>query len=414
MSNRAELERLWEGRVLDSVDLSRAEAAALNASQLVSVQPGPSGWRITAGYVVGAVRVGELTVRVRPKVGTLQVLRLLARAYGVRGLILDDSSVGIDVDDDLTAALAVLFAQEASSALALGPLRGYRTEDQSLSVVRGRIRLRDQELRRFGQVVPIEVTVDEWTTDTDENRLIRAAARRLMTLPAVPAHAMAGLQRLDRLLADVTLPVPGAILPRWTATRLNVRLHRLLGLADVVLQNSTLEHRPGAVVASGFVVRMEWLFETLIARLLAEKDGTLRTLAQSTYQLDDLGLLTIKPDLVLVDGATAVAVGDTKYKILGPDGKVPTPDAYQMVTYCRRLGLATGHLIYAGGVDANEAAIPKRLDVINAGVTIVLHRVDLAQSIGAIEGDAGRVRRALAAERVPIDGTFDSIHRASA
>lgn len=50
--------------MLDGVDLTRAEAAALNASQLVSVQPRPDGWRVTAAYAVGAVRCGVLTVRV--------------------------------------------------------------------------------------------------------------------------------------------------------------------------------------------------------------------------------------------------------------------------------------------------------------------------------------------------------------
>ena len=51
------------------------------------------------------------------------------------------------------AVLAVLFEREARAALALRPQRGYRTEDQSLPVVRGRIRLVDQHLKqaRYGQ-----------------------------------------------------------------------------------------------------------------------------------------------------------------------------------------------------------------------------------------------------------------------
>lgn len=394
MTARAELERLWEGRVLDGVELTRAEATALNASALVSVQPGSDGWRVTAAYAAGVLRVGELVVRVRPKVGTLQVLRLLARAYRIDGLQLDDPRVGVDEDADLTSALAVLFAHEAGAALAAGPLRGYRTEDQTLSVLRGRLRLREQETRRFGRLVPLEVTVDEWTTDTDENRLIRMATQRLLRLAGLPAPVVGRLRRIDRLLADVTVPARGAAEPRWTPTRLNASLHRLLRLAELVLAHCTVEHRAGAVQVGGFVVRMEWLFETLVARLLAEQDGVLRTFAQQTYPLDESGLLTIKPDLVLRDGAAVVAVADTKYKILGPDGKLPNADAYQMVTYCRRLGLDVGHLIYAA--DDSEPYLPLELSILGADIRIVLHRVDLARPVADLEAQVAHLLATMA------------------
>ena len=190
MTPRCELESLWEGRVLEEVELTRSEAAALNASSLVSVAPARNGWQVRAAFAVGALRVGDLVVRVRPKVGTLQVLRLLARSYGLRSLRMDPAAIGVTTEDDLTTVLAVLFAQEALVALANGPLRGYRTEEQTLPVLRGRLRLREQELRRFGQLIPLEVTVDEWTTDTDENRLIRAATTRLLRLGALPADVV--------------------------------------------------------------------------------------------------------------------------------------------------------------------------------------------------------------------------------
>src|SRR5258707_656294 len=135
---RSDLELLREGQVLDSVDLTRAEAVALNASQLVTLQPGTHGWNVTAAHAVGAVRCGDLRVRVHPKVGPLRVLRLLARAHGVTGLKVDDSLVGVAADLDLTAVLALLFAQEASRAMTAGPLRGYHIEEQTLPVLRGR------------------------------------------------------------------------------------------------------------------------------------------------------------------------------------------------------------------------------------------------------------------------------------
>lgn len=243
VAHRSDLGRLQEGQVLGAVPLTRSEAVALNATRLVSVQPGPDEWRVTAAFAVGAVRCGDLVVRVQPKVGVLQVLRLLARAHGIRGLWLDEALVGVADDADLSGVLAVLFAEEARWMLAGGPLRGYRTQDQTLPVVRGRLRLRDQELRRFAMLVPLEVTVDEWTADTDENRRIRAACRRLLVLPDLPRAVRDRLIRTDRMLADVAIVSSGAVLAPWVATRLNTRLHRLLHLADLVLDHASVEHR---------------------------------------------------------------------------------------------------------------------------------------------------------------------------
>jgi 5-methylcytosine-specific restriction enzyme subunit McrC len=157
-------------------------------------------------------------VRVTPKVGVSQVLRLLARAHGVHRLKVDLDRVGVAATADLSAVLAVLFAQEAETAMAAGPLRGYRSEEQTLPVLRGRVRLREQHLRRSGLPVPLEVTVDEWTLDTDENRRLRAATAVLMALPGVPTDVVQALLRLDRLLNEARLPARGAPLAAWTPT----------------------------------------------------------------------------------------------------------------------------------------------------------------------------------------------------
>jgi 5-methylcytosine-specific restriction enzyme subunit McrC len=391
VATRADLERLTEGHVLDGIDLTRAEAVALNATQLVSVQPRPDGWRVTAAYAVGVVRCGELTVRVQPKVGPLQVLRLVARAHGVSGLKVDASLVGVAPDADLTAVLAVVFAEEATTALAAGPLRGYRTEEQTLPVLRGRLRIREQELRRFGRLVPLEVTIDEWTTDTDENRRIRAACRRLLSLPGVPKLARDRLGHVDRLLADVSVAPAGALLSPWTPTRLNRRLHRLLHLADLVLDASAVENRVGDVEVHGFVLSMSWLFERLITQMLTEQAGHVRVRNQRTHKLDTLGRLTIRPDLELLDGPRVLAVADTKYKLLDDHGKFPNADAYQLVTYCARLGLDTGHLIYAAGEPK-----PEPFDIIGTGVRLFVHAIDIATAVDEIEAAVTRLAQEIA------------------
>lgn len=369
----SDLGRLSEGQTLYPVDLTTAEAAALNTSQLVMAAPDELGWRVTAEYWVGTVARGDLVVRVAPKIGAVQVLRLLAMADGAADLAVDDERVEVAGDADLSAVLARMFVLEAEHALAAGPLRGYRTEDQRLAVLRGRLRLRDQYLRRFGQLSPLEVTVDEWTVDTAENRLIRSAALALLTLPGLTPGVEADLRRMDRMLVEAERLVPGAALPAWQPTRLNARLHALLGLAALTLRHASVESTAGETVVHGFRVNMAHLFERLVARLLADVDPAWS--AQVTLPLDQRETLMIRPDLVRNDGTGWTGVADTKYKVLDEAGKVSNADIYQLVTYCARLGLTAGHLIYADGGTA-----PPPYEVRGTDAPIAVHRIDLTAS----------------------------------
>lgn len=393
MTTPSDLENLHEGQVHDGVALPQAVAGALNQTELITATPRPDGlWRVQAAHVVGAVRVGDLVVRVRPKIGTVQVLRLLARAHGVRRLRVDDTSVDLGVEPDLHAALAVLFADEATRAFVDGIPRGYRTEDQSLAVLRGRLRVRDQELRRFGQLTPLEVTVDEWTADTDDNRRVRAANDILLRLPGVPDSIRHQLLRLDRALTNVELAPAGHRPAPWTATRLNHRMHDLLRLTDLVLDQQTLEHRHGEVHARGFVVRMEKLFEDLVLRLFHELDDGTTVHGQTTYRLDTQHRITIKPDLVFRGDDRLVGVADTKYKFLDDTGRFTNADAYQLITYCARLGLPEGHLIYAAG------PLPVTpFDIPTAGVRLVVHKVDLTATTADLEQQVANVRQRILA-----------------
>lgn len=390
MSSRAELEHLSEGQVLYPVALTTEEAVALNTSRLVRAVPDQLGWRVTAEYWVGAVSRRGLVARVSPKIGPVQVLRVLTMADGAKDLNLDAEHVDVADDSDLSAVLAAMFTAEVRRAMAAGPLRGYRTEDQTLPVLRGRLRLRDQYLRRHDQLSPLEVTVDDWTIDTAENQLIRSAALKLLALPGLPPQVEVDLRRLDRLLVEATRLMPGAALPAWQPTRLNARLHALLSLAELTLRNLSVESDAGEATVHGFQVNMASLFERLVARLLMETDPAWST--QVTSRLDVRGTLVVRPDLVRDDGSGCSAVADTKYKVLDELGKVSNADVYQLVTYCARLGLTRGHLIYADGGEA-----PPPYEVIGTDTSIAIHRIDLTASPEAIREQVSGLAAILAA-----------------
>ena len=145
----------------------------------------PSGvgggqWEVAANTKVGVAAVSGVTLWIKPKVDIRRILFLLgyAKNPGWR-----DDTVALAQVTDLVPALAHAFADQAERALDRGLVQGYVEVDDSLTVLRGRLRDQDQLRRRFGIAVPLLVRFDDYTTDIAENQLLRAAAELLLRLP---------------------------------------------------------------------------------------------------------------------------------------------------------------------------------------------------------------------------------------
>jgi hypothetical protein len=77
-------------------------------------------------------------------------------------------------DDEVVEAAALAFARHLDVRCALGPLRGYRSFDEPLCAVRGRL-VFGRLVNRFGLAPPIDVAFDE---HTETSRRIGNCARR--------------------------------------------------------------------------------------------------------------------------------------------------------------------------------------------------------------------------------------------
>ena len=171
---------------------------------------------------------------VAPKLPIRRLLFLLGFARKAKGW--RDEDIGMLQAPNLLVAVAEAFARQATRALAQGLLQGYRSVEEALPVVRGRLREADQLRRRHGLPVPLEVRYDDFTVDIAENQLLRTASERLLRLPGLPNRLRASLLRAVLRLGDVARLVPGHPLPRWQASRLNTRYHVALRLAELVLR----------------------------------------------------------------------------------------------------------------------------------------------------------------------------------
>lgn len=362
--------------------LSHVEAAMLAGTKLVEVRPeGGQSWRLLPAGNVGATRIGDKQVQVMPKgrVGVAHLLFLLgyARNPGFR----EEDVLGVR-DDDLWPALAESLARQTERALSHGVLQGYRTTDDSLRTVRGRIRIGDQLSLRRGLLLPLEVTYDEFTVDTVENRILRGALRRMLAVPRVDQEVRRRLLHLDARLEGAGFHRPGDRLPRWVPSRQNLRYQPALRLAEVVLRNVSASAGAGELPVASFVVPMAKVYEDFVTTALTEalqgRPG--RTEAQYTTWLDEQapghrhGAVRMEVDVVHLDRAgRPQVVFDAKYKAASPKGEYPNADHYQMLAYCTALQVPVAWLVYAQGVTA-----PARRRVRHTGITVVEYPLDLS------------------------------------
>jgi len=309
-------------------------------------------------------------LQIRPKVGVSRLLWLLGHARDQSGWREDDVDLGAKTG--LVAAMAVMFTARSRRALAAGVLRGYEEREETLPGLRGRLREADQMRARPGIPLPLEVRYDDYTVNIPENRVLRTAAIRLLTLTDVPPRVRMELASLDRTLAEADPLAPGTRPPQITLTRLNRRYAPALQIAQLVLERTSISHSFGGHDASGFLFDMnrvyeDWLTAALTVALEA-RSGKVRR--QRPLALDEHADVMMQTDMTWWSEAGCLAVIDAKYKRLLPAGPRPD-DLYQVLAYCTALGIRSGHLVYAAG------GPPRVLVVRNAGVKISTHVVPL-------------------------------------
>ena len=378
------------------VALDHETASALHASRALSVAPctiDPALWDLTATQYVGIVQTGEHEVRIQPKVAVERLFFLLGYAADAKGW--HDASADFAEAEDLVPAMVRGFLHQTDRALAQGVLQGYRRVEEAIPAVRGRIREADQVRRRFGLALPVEVAYDDFTTDIAENQLLRSAVRRLRQLRDLDDDVRHRLARLDAALDGVAILTPGQRPPTIRWTRLNDRYIGAATLAELILQNLSIDVHRGGHTAVSFLFNMNKVFEDFVtATLTAELQRRgVRAAAQWKGHLDDASRLTIKPDLTWWSGPRCLGVADIKYKSLGLK-EMPNADAYQALAYCTALGLGVGHLIYAAG---NEE--PAVHQVRHAGTEIHVVALDLDQPPDALLADIRTLADRLALTR---------------
>ncbi|PND55340.1 hypothetical protein CRM90_22960 [Mycobacterium sp. ENV421] len=308
---------------------------------------------MTASSWVGVVRFSAFEIHVVPKLvgGTLGVLRMLEYGAGVRLLsrVSDDGRLPSE-GTDLFELIVMLLTEETKALLRDGLIRDYRPADETLTVMRGRLRMRDQYLQRYGSLDRLECSFDEYDGDVPENQLLVAALSAAG--PRVRRQELrADVQMLDAIIRDACEPTTHD--PNWYRQRIsygrrNERYRSAHELALLVLDGLALEdlYDASSIRTDSFMLNMNAIFERFVTRLVEESlvGSGLRVSTQESFHTvivdEDSGgtYSNVRPDLVIFDTASHHAVPvDVKYKLYGQK-KISTSDVYQLFLYAYALG----------------------------------------------------------------------------
>ena len=387
--------------------LSANERDTLAQVARVNVAPAKgldNAYILTPQSTIGAVTVGDLSVLIKPKIEIRKVLALACYAIGNGTVKFQTEDFGFHQEDALHDFLAIALAFQARKAFARGLLHGYRTEEEALYTVRGRIRFDEQLRRRFGIPLPVEVRYDEFTDDVLPNQLVKAAAYRLGRTRLRSALARRELGWLAAMLEEVSLvEFPPINVPAVRYDRLNEHYRSVVELSRLILRHGAFEAGRGVVRASGFLMDMNVVFQEFVTVALREDLGLSPAVfgERNIDSLDSGGRIHLRPDLTWWDGRSCVFVGDAKYKKI-THSSVPNADLYQLLAYATALDLPGGLLIYAQGEDRASANISvrhadKRLEVASLDISGTLE-----ETLARVKSLSTRVRVFQSSRKSPL------------
>lgn len=128
---------------------------------------------------VGRVRLAGTDIVIRPKLAGLEpgLIRMLEEVGGLQRLsrLPVDRTLSLGKSGGLFDLLVVLLAEEGARLIREGLSVGYDEREEDLRVLRGRLSVRTQALRHFGQADPLACRFDELDNRTPENELLLLA-----------------------------------------------------------------------------------------------------------------------------------------------------------------------------------------------------------------------------------------------
>ena len=384
--------------------------------------------RLVARQMVGMVAAKGCSLEILPKVDPDEGASENDATVRARLVRMLDVALGLDLDLGAEAAIArqrttlldILISAFATRLLAevrRGLPRAYRSREEDLPALRGRLDVTRQFTRNAVRPDRLACRFDQLEADTPLMRIMAAAV--VFLARHVRSHATR--RKLDELrfvLADIPL-MPVNRLP-WSEVRIdrtNLRWEALFRLARLLLQRDWQATHYAAKAPEGLTLLfpMNDLFERYIAVLLrrALADRGVEVIDQGGHRaclgaftgehLESGDVFRTKPDLILRRNGQIRVIIDTKWKRLATDPLdrkhgVSQADVYQLMAYARLYPADELMLLYPGkpGEPAGER---QRFGIAGGAECLRIATVDVSLPEPALQAALAQLAGAMLANR---------------
>jgi len=290
---------------------------------------------------------------------------------------------------DLLELLIGLFARRLQEQVRVGLSRAYCRHQNDLSRLRGKMDVTRQFTTLAASPQKLACLYDEFTADTDLNRLLLCAVEFLRRR-SVRASTQRLLSEIAAHFTDVQAASVSDVLAGTIAIdRVNRRWETLATLARQLLSQAYQTAHGGERDGIALLFDMNLLFEGYVAAIARKAcsplgykvhaQGPQRCLARNEA---GTSVFHTRPDLYFERGEDVVVL-DTKWKHIDPkrhNFDVAQPDAYQMFGYTRVYKSRATVLLYPHHISiAEQAGLQMRWRFEGGDADLILATIDVAK-----------------------------------
>lgn len=298
------------------------------------------------------------SLQIVPKVGIKAFGRMVLVAEGLEGAVSDefDQLVALAFDEDVNESWVPLLARSFVRLLQTiekKSLRAGRARTEArLWYVRGRVEALSTTLSLARhERTPVHCCYKERTTDTAENRVLAAAAAKILQVRGLDQEARetavrwAGRIRMAELADDLETVVGHLRTGRYMGSRpyyipALLTAHLILAGAGLGFDSERL------VEGEAFLLNSSTLFEryvrAIVSRVLAPEGFVVEKGSVPPSALFTDGTCELVPDVMVSDESGFRLLLDAKYKRVPA---VPAGDYYQVVAYLTVYELSVGVIV---------------------------------------------------------------------